>query len=118
MKIIIEDTIEQYDKLFSMEEDKENFYRYSMMKPFEKMWNMINVPLKAKQPNGYDVIMATNMLGYLNVSDTQTGRQALESLKEIQALQTAHSTLNHCIDFIEKNNINRSEERRVGKECR
>lgn len=105
MKIIIEDTIEQYDKLFSMEEDKENFYRYSMMKPFEKMWNMINVPLKAKQPNGYDVIMATNMLGYLNVSDTQTGRQALESLKEIQALQTAHSTLNHCIDFIEKNNI-------------
>lgn len=106
MKIIIEDTIEQYEKLFSMEEDKENFYRYSMMKPFEKMWNMINVPLKAKQPNGYDVIMATNMLGYLNVSDTQIGRQALESLKEIQALQTAHSTLNHCINFIEKNNIN------------
>lgn len=106
MKIIIEDTIEQYEKLFSMEEDKENFYRYSMMKPFEKMWNMINVPLKAKQPNGYDVMMATNMLGYLNVSDTQTGRQALENLKEIRALQTAQSTLNHCIDFIEKNNLN------------
>lgn len=106
MKIIIEDTIEQYEKLFSMEEDKENFYRYSMMKPFEKMWNMINVPLKAKQPNGYDVIMATNMLGYLNVSDTETGRRALENLNEIQALQTAQSTLNHCIDFIEKNNIN------------
>lgn len=106
MKIIIEDTIEQYEKLFSMEEDKENFYRYSMMKPFEKMWNMINVPLKAKQPNGYDVMMATNMLGYLNVSDTQTGRQALENLKEIQALQTAQSTLKHCINFIEKNNLN------------
>lgn len=106
MRIIIEDTIDQYEKLFSMEEDKENFYRYSMMKSFEKMWSMINVPLKAKQPNGYDVIMATNMLGYLNVSDTQTGRQALECLKEIQALQTAQSTLNHCIDFIEKNNIN------------
>lgn len=106
MRIIIEDTIDQYEKLFSMEEDKENFYRYSMMKSFEKMWSMINVPLKAKQPNGYDVIMATNMLGYLNVSDTQTGRQALKYLKEIQALQTAQNTLNHCIDFIEKNNIN------------
>ncbi|HHT7202320.1 DUF2268 domain-containing protein [Bacillus cereus group sp. TH204-1LC] len=106
MKIIIEDTIEQYEKLFSMEEDKENYYRYSMMKPFEKMWNMINVPLKAKKPNGYDVIMATDMLGYLNVSETETGRQALENLKEIQALQTAQNTLNHCIEFIEKNNIN------------
>lgn len=115
MRIIIEDTIDQYEKIFLMGEDKENFYRYSMMKPFEKMWSMINVPLKAKQPNGYDVMMATNMLGYLNVSDTQTGRQALENLKEIQALQTAQSTLNHCIDFIEKTNINiNAEELRFG----
>src|SRR5690625_3548835 len=105
MKIIVEDTIEQYEKLFSMKEDKENFYRYSMMNPFEKMWNMINVPLKAKQHNGYDVIMATNMLGYINVSDEQTGRQAVENIKEIQALQTAHSTLNHSINFVKKKNI-------------
>ena len=105
MKIIIEDTIEQYEKLFSMDEYKNNFYRYSMMKPFEKMWNMINVPLKAKQPGGYDVIIATNMLGYLNLSDTQNGKQALEKLKEIRALQIAQSTLNHCVDFIEKNNL-------------
>jgi uncharacterized protein YjaZ len=47
---------------------------------------MINVPLKAKEPNVSDVIIATNMLGYLSVSDTQTGRQALETLQEIQAL--------------------------------
>ena len=105
MKVIIENTIEQYEKLFSMDEDKENFYRYTMMKPFEEMWNMINVPLKAKQPNGYDVIAATNMLGYLHVSDTQIGKQALEKLKEIDALQTAHHTLNHCIDFIENSNL-------------
>lgn len=115
MKIIIEDTIEQYERLFSMEKDKENFFRHSMMKPFEKMWNMINVPLKAKQPNGYDVIMASKMLGYLNVSDTQIGKYALENFKEIQALQTAHSTLNHCIDFIEKNNMKiNAEELRFG----
>src|SRR5690625_6708535 len=99
MKIIIEDTIEQYEKLFSMEEDKENFYRYSMMKPFEKMWNMINVPLKAKQPNGYDVIMATNMLGYLNVSDTQIGRQALESLKEIDRKSTRLNSSHVAISY-------------------
>ena len=106
MKVIIEDTIKQYEELFSIEEDRENFYRYSMMKPFEKMWNMINVPLKATQPNGYDVIMATNMLGYLDVSDTRNGRQALENLKSIHILQTAKSTLKQCINFIEKNNLN------------
>src|SRR5690625_1776939 len=106
MKIIIEDTIEQYEKLFSMEEEREDFYRYSMMKPFEKMWNTINVPLKAKQPHGYDVIMATNMLGYLHLSDTKTGRKALGKLKEIKALQTAYSSLNDCVDFLYKNNLN------------
>lgn len=75
MKIIIENTMKQYEQLFSMEENRENYFRYSMMKPFEKMWNTINVPLKAKDPNGYDVIMATNMLGYLDVSETQTGKR-------------------------------------------
>lgn len=74
MQIVIEDTIKQYEKLFSMEEEREDFYRYSMMKPFEKMWNIINVPLKANQPNGYDVIMATKMLGYLDISNTELER--------------------------------------------
>ncbi len=105
MKIMIENTIDQYEKLFSTKHNKENFFRHTMMKPFEKMWNMINVPLKAKQQNGYDVIMATKMLGYLDVTDTQTGQQALKRLQEIQALQTADITLNHCMDFIKKHNL-------------
>ncbi|MCC9088660.1 DUF2268 domain-containing protein [Bacillus pumilus] len=105
MKIMIENTIDQYEKLFSMQHNKEHFFRYTMMKPFEKMWNMINVPLKAKQQNGYDVIMATTMLGYLDISDTQTGRQALKRLQEIQSLQTANITLHHCMDFIKKHNL-------------
>ncbi|MCP1528836.1 DUF2268 domain-containing protein [Bacillus pumilus] len=105
MKIMIENTIDQYEKLFSTKHNKERFFQHTMMKPFEKMWNMINVPLKAKQQNGYDVIMATKMLGYLDVTDTQTGQQALKRLREIQALQTADITLNHCMDFIEKHNL-------------
>ncbi len=44
---------------------KDDIYRYEMMKPFEKKWACYNVPLKAKQENGYDVVMASNMLGYL-----------------------------------------------------
>lgn len=107
MKIVIEITIEQYEKLFSLEEEeRENYFRFSMMKPFEKMWNTINVLLKANKPNGYNVIMATKMLGYLDVSKTEIGRAALENLKEIQALQTAHDTLYHCVEFLHANNMN------------
>ncbi|UXO87369.1 MULTISPECIES: DUF2268 domain-containing protein [Bacillus] len=105
MKIMIENTIDQYEKLFSTKHNQEHFFRHTMMKPFEKMWNMINVPLKAKQQNGYDVIMATKMLGYLDVTDTQTGQQASKKLQEIQALQTADMTLNHCMDFIKKHKL-------------
>ncbi|WP_081354723.1 DUF2268 domain-containing protein [Bacillus amyloliquefaciens] len=101
----MEDTIRQYEKLFSMTENREDYYRYSMMKPFEDMWKQINVPLKAKHPNGYDVIVATNMLGYLSITETETGRKALENLKEIQAHQVAFDTLTHCVEFIEQNNL-------------
>ncbi|MBK3496350.1 DUF2268 domain-containing protein [Viridibacillus sp. YIM B01967] len=106
MNIVIENTIEHYERLLSMkEEDKENYFRYSMMKPFEKMWNIINVPLKAQLTNGYDVLMATKMLGYLDVSEIEIGRVALENLREMQALQTAHNTLSKCLGFNQQHNL-------------
>ncbi len=105
MKILIENTIEQYQKLFSMADGRENYFRYTMMKPFEAMWSTINVPLKDKQANGYDVMIATNMLGYLSVTETILGRKALEDLKNIHVLQTAKNTLEVCVDFIDKNKL-------------
>ncbi|GBD73539.1 DUF2268 domain-containing protein [Tetragenococcus halophilus] len=107
MKFLVEDTIKQYEQLFSMnsDRDRQNYFRYSMMKPFEKMWGTINVPLEAKELNGYDVIMATNMLGYLDVSETGTGKKPLEKLKEIQVLETANNTLEDCIYFMKENNL-------------
>lgn len=46
-------------------EKREDIYRYEMMKPFEVKWSCVNVPIKAKQKGGYDVVMATSMLGCL-----------------------------------------------------
>lgn len=58
------DTI--YKKIMNAPVQKKNdIYRYEMMKPFEKKWACYNVPMKAAQPNGYDVIMASGMLGFL-----------------------------------------------------
>lgn len=46
-------------------ERKDDIYRYELMKPFEQKFAMYHCPLKAKQPGGYDVVMASGMLGYL-----------------------------------------------------
>lgn len=46
-------------------EKKDDIFRYELMKPFEKKWEIYHCPLKAKQPGGYDVIMASGMLGNL-----------------------------------------------------
>lgn len=55
-----------YKKIMNAPKQKKNdIYRYEMMKPFEKKWACYNIPMKATQPNGYDVIMASGMLGFL-----------------------------------------------------
>ncbi len=53
---------------------KDDIYRYELMMPFERKWACYNVPLKAKTPGGYDVIMASRMLGHIEptkVDETQ-----------------------------------------------
>lgn len=55
-----------YKKMMEASKEKrDDIYRYDLMKPFEKKWQIYHCPLKAKQAGGYDVIMASGMLGYL-----------------------------------------------------
>jgi len=56
-------------------EKKNDVYRYEMMKPFEKKWDCYSIPLKAATPNGYDIIMASEMMGFMaptKVDETQS----------------------------------------------
>jgi uncharacterized protein YjaZ len=76
-------------------EKKDDIYRYEMMKPFEKKWACYNVPLRAKQKNGYDVVMASNMLGYLAPSKVD------ESQKESVNLLSENSFWQSCQTSIE-----------------
>ena len=46
-------------------EKKDDIYRYELMKVFEKKFEMYHCPLKAKYPGGYDVILMSDMMGYL-----------------------------------------------------
>lgn len=64
-----------YSKIMSAPLDKKNdIYLYELMMPFERKWACYNIPMKAKTPNGFDVIMASGMLGHIaptKVDETQ-----------------------------------------------
>ncbi len=101
MNLVMEKTFDIRKAVFNGRTEREDEFRYTMMRPFEKMWTAIQVPLKAKEPNGYDVIMAAKMLGYLDVRDTESGQKALQILKESHVSETAESALRQCIFFAE-----------------
>ncbi len=69
-----------YKKMMASPAGKRNdIYRYELMMPFEKKWACYNVPMKAATENGYDVIYASGMLGFLaptNVDRSQEGNIA------------------------------------------
>ena len=55
-----------YNKILNAkQEKKEDIYRYDLMKEFQDKWDCYHVPIKAKYEGGYDVVMASSMLGYL-----------------------------------------------------
>ncbi|WP_455542750.1 DUF2268 domain-containing protein [Intestinibacter sp.] len=59
-----------YNKILNAALDnKDDIYRYELMDEFAYKWSCYNVPIKAKQKGGYDVIMASSMLGYMRPSE-------------------------------------------------
>ncbi len=54
----------------------ENSFRYELMQPMKTMWDYLNVPLKSTEPNGYDVVMASEMLGIW------TPRKSIQQVKD------------------------------------
>lgn len=64
VKAIRSDAI--YKKMMEAPADKkDDIYRYELMKAFEKKFEVYHCPLKAKYPGGYDVILMSDMMGYL-----------------------------------------------------
>lgn len=72
-----------YAKIAEAPEIKKNdIYRHELMSPFKSKWDAYNIPMKAASENGYDIIMASAMLGHLppkNVDESQRGNIAMLS---------------------------------------
>ncbi len=94
------DTLEQYVELLTIRDikERENYFRYTMMSPFKEMWNLLNVPIKSKEENGYDVLMATKMLGYANISEDKEIQEGVSILKANNSYAVADNALKTCIE--------------------
>lgn len=86
-----------YNKILNADLDrKDDIYRYELMNEFADKWACYNVPIKAKQKGGYDVIMANSMLGYIAPRDINESKS-----QEIKYLNN-ESVWNLCTESIEK----------------
>lgn len=99
-----------YNKILNASLDKkDDIYRYELMNEFAYKWSCYNVPIKAKQKGGYDVIMASSMLGYMAPSEIDESK--IEEVKGIShdsiwKLCTDMETLNDYVKPIIKDNLN------------
>ena len=102
MNIHMEDTLRQYEALLTMPNEQRNdYFRHTMMKPFRSMWETIHVPITAQQPNGYDVVMATQMMGFLPLQHQEGIEKAGKRLQDIRIQELAKETLLGCIHRID-----------------
>ena len=79
---------------------KDDIYRYELMKPFEQKLAMYHCPLKAKEPGGYDAIMASGMMGYLLPTkiDTST-EESIALLKDDIFWEQCRASIEKVLKF-------------------
>ncbi len=86
-----------YNKILNSSLDKkDDIYRYELMDEFAYKWSCYNVPIKAKQKGGYDVIIASSMLGYMK--PTQINESKSHEVKSL----SDDGIWNLCTESIKK----------------
>ncbi len=96
-----------YQKMIdSPMENRNDLFRYELMQPFEKKWACYHVPLKAKKENGYDVVMASSMLGYLSPTQIDESQQgSVELLSDEGFWQTCQQAIEKSLRQFEEADI-------------
>lgn len=96
-----------YKKMISAKfEERDDIYRYELMKPFEFKWSCVGVPLKAEQPGGYDVVMATSMAGGSSPSQINSERiNDVEKISDESFWQACEESIAKTLKGFESNGI-------------
>lgn len=82
-----------YKKIMEAPVEKKNdIYRYELMMPFKGKWDCYQIPMKSATPNGYDIIMASDMLGL--ISPTKVDQPQKQILKAFLRIGYGHLVSN------------------------
>ncbi len=91
LKIV--DTLQFYEKGFS-NTLSEGAFCYDLMKPVEKIWYYLNAPMTPKSSGGYDVVMASEMLGiWTPRKDFSLIEDKVHLLKETRIFEEAQDVI-------------------------
>ncbi|MBU5484317.1 DUF2268 domain-containing protein [Clostridium sp. MSJ-11] len=104
MNITLLRSYEIYEKMMnSPKEKRDDIYRYEMAKPFQFKWSCYNVPLKSPNKGGYDVVMASSMLGYLPPSEVdETQKENINLISNEDLWQTCKKTIKNSLECFTK----------------
>jgi Predicted Zn-dependent protease len=100
MNITLIRSDEIYRKMMNAPKEKrDDIYRYELMKPFEFKWACINVPIKPVQKGGYDVVMASSMLGFLPPQDVdETMQEKIDLISDSSIWLTCEKTMRNSLE--------------------
>lgn len=96
-----------YKKMISAKPcDRDDIYRYELMKPFEFKYSCIGVPLKTEKPGGYDVIMASTMAGAFSPSKIDSERiDDVEKISNENFWRACEESIRKTLEGFESNGI-------------
>lgn len=101
MNITLVDTQHFYTKACT-ETVTEDQFKYEVMAPVKEMWEYLNAPMTAKTPGGYDVVMASEMLGiWTPRKSTDEIKQSYEALRESGIYDEAAKVIKNAIQQFE-----------------
>ena len=96
-----------YKKIMEAPVEKKNdIYRYELMMPFKGKWDCYQIPMKAATSNGYDIIMASDMLGLISPTKVDQSQKAnIESLSSDWLWDSCEQSIRKSLECFLNNGI-------------
>lgn len=110
MNVIAIRSDEIYKKMISANiDDRDDIYRYELMKPFEFKWSCIGIPIKKDKPEGYDVVMASSMGGGFRPRQINSERiNDVEKISDESFWESCKDSITKTLEGFENNGISLS----------
>lgn len=107
MKVEYLKSAEAYRKIATADISKKNdIYRYELMVPFKGKWDCYNIPMKAEKPGGYDIIMASSMLGLMPPEKLDSSHSEwIDAISDDAIWETCKKTIENALKRFEDRGI-------------